>query len=183
MFLESPFKTCPSWTRHWNFGRKGCVLLSKKAEKVFLWKRGKWCTKKSKWLQSVLWKLVFDIDNSNIWFCRVETEGESFSAQGEISQLTSGMLHAVVIIFSHPLEVPRSSMIQVWLSTRWVVELLWWAEPLPQDVSDPVQVLGTSKDLVQALELQFEPTLLTKCTSHLIPLTPKSWLWTLPWSR
>ena len=56
-------------------------------------------------------KNVFE--NSNIWFCRVETERESFSAQGEISQLTSAMLHAVVFIFSHPLKVPCSSMIQV----------------------------------------------------------------------
>ena len=131
----------------------------------------------SKWLQSVLWKLVFD--NSNIWFCRVETEGESFSAQGEISQLTSGMLHAVVFIFSHPLEIPSSSMIQVWLSTRWDVELLWWAEPLPQDVSESVQVLGTSKDLVQALENKLEPKKLTKWAPHLISSTPKTRLWTL----
>ena len=50
-----------------------------------------------------------------------------------------------------------SSMIQVRLSTRWDVEPPWWAEPLPQDVSDPVQVLGTSKDLVQALENKLEP--------------------------
>ena len=41
----SPFKFCLSWTRHWDFGRKGCVLLSKKAEKVFSWKRGQWCIK------------------------------------------------------------------------------------------------------------------------------------------
>ena len=55
-------------------------------------------------------KFVFEI--SNIWFCRVETEGESFSAQGEKSQLTSAMLHALVFIFSHPLERPCPS--EVW---------------------------------------------------------------------
>ena len=83
------------------------MLLSKKAEKVFFMEF-LWTIK-----MTSICALKNDFENSNICFCRVEAGRESFSAQGEISQLTSAMLHAVVFIFSHPLKVPCSSMIQV----------------------------------------------------------------------